>query len=102
MVGLLLMFALYLCLIFGIKFDEAQQEAWVEGFLLGFLMDMGIGIPIQICVFMMIPPEVSTLLLYAGTVVVGIYAFNHVAGEVLDMSIFTDVLNYAMIAVFGM
>jgi len=91
LVGLMILFALYLNLCFGIKFGEEQQRAWLKSFAGSLFMDLTVGIPVQILVLMVIPEEVLKAIFYFVLFVMSCYIVNGIAGsEAIGMSWFEN------------
>merc|ERR1740130_1430991 len=99
MVALLIVFSLYLNLIFGVKFDREQQYAWLEGFIFSLFMDLAIGIPVQICLMMVLPGEVKTACWAFVIMVLCAYIMNaFLSTEAVPMSWFEEYMGYFFIA----
>jgi len=102
LVALMLTFALYLNLIFGIKFDDTQQIGWIKGFLISLVYDLGLGIPIQIFLLMTMPGEFLHAIWYFVLLVLVIYGINGLAGtQVVDITWFEGYMKWILIYMFG-
>merc|ERR1711865_419624 len=101
MVIFLVVFAMYLNLIFGIKFDKDQQNSWVEGFVTGLSLELSIGIPIQIVLMRILPHEVTKAIIAALEAIVSVYILNGLAGsELIAMSWFEQNVKSVLMTVF--
>lgn len=102
LVALLIIFALYLNLCFGIKFDETQQREWLKSFAGSLFLDLAFGIPVQILVLMSIPREVLKAIWYFILFVTIGYVVNGVAGsEVISMGWFESNMSTFLTVAFG-
>lgn len=101
MIAFLIVFALYLNLIFGIKFDKEQQIAWTKGFIASLSFDLGIGIPIQIFLLRALPHEIIKAILVLAAAVLSVYVLNGLAeSELIDMGWFEDNVRDTLIVIF--
>jgi len=71
-VGIYMLFAVYICLIFGIKFDAEQQSAWISSMLMGTAMELFISVPAQIIILYMISKEVMAVCALMGLVALSV------------------------------